>query len=501
MVARIPASRLVREIGGPLRDGAGAGAEQGDPGERLPAYRRLAEAIRSAVVDGRIPTGATLPSERSLTEVLDVSRTTVTRAYAVLVADDWAISRRGSGTVLKLPGRRPEPSGPLVPTEPSVGGSAGAPTPGDLTCAASDAPPGFAAALEAATRSLPGHLRGIGYHPLGLPELRSAIADRYRARGLPTDAENILVTPGALAAINVVARTYLDPGDRVVVESPGYPNSMAAVTASGARPIALGLGAGRWDVEELAATVRRSAPAFALLMPDFQNPTGALLGADDRRAVAEVLRAARVPAVIDETMAELVLDDIDQPPPFARFDPHTVTVGSTSKTFWGGLRVGWIRAPRSEIDRLARSMSTLFLSASLLDQLIATHLLGEIDTILPDRRRSYRSARDRLVAAVGEHLPQWRRTVPPGGLSLWCRLPEPIAPLVVAAAQARGVLIVAGHQFGVGGGLAHHVRLTYGGRADTLDAVVARVAAGYREVLDRGWVPPATLGAGAGLIA
>ena len=499
MAARIPASRLVHEIGGPL----GVGADRGGPvdrGDRLPAYRRLAESIRSAVVDGRIPTGATLPSERSLTEVLDVSRTTVTRAYAVLVAEDWATSRRGSGTVLKLPGH-PQPSGPLVPADPWVGGTAGTPTSGDLTCAASDAPPGFAAAVEAATRSLPGHLRGIGYHPIGLPELRAAIADRYRARGLPTDAENILVTPGALAAINVVARTWLDPGDRVIVESPGYPNSVTALTASGARPIALGLGAGRWDVEELAATLRRSAPAFALLMPDFQNPTGALLAADERRMVAEVLRAARVPAVVDETMAELVLDDIDPPPPFARFDPHTVTVGSTSKTFWGGLRVGWIRAPRSEIDRLARSMSTLFLSASLLDQLVATHLLGEIDTILPDRRRACRSARDRLVTAVGEHLPQWRATVPAGGLSLWCRLPEPIGPLVVAAAQARGALIVAGRQFGIGGGLAHHVRLTYGGSADALDTVVARVAAGYREVLDRGRQQPAGLGTGAGLLA
>lgn len=468
---------------------------------RTPTYRRLAEAIRLAVLDGRIPTGAALPSERSLTDVLDVSRTTVTRAYAVLVEDDWAVSRRGSGTVLKLPGHEPGPPGPLVPADPHSVLSSGESTAVDLTCAASQAPPGFAAAAEGAVRGLAGHLRGVGYHRLGIPELRSAIAERYRARGLPTDPENILVTPGALASINVIARAYLDPGDRVVVESPGYPNSVAAAVSCGARPIALGLGAGRWDVEELTATLRRSAPAFTLLMPDFHNPTGALLSTEGRQAVADALRAARVPAVIDETMVELNLEGIEQPAPFALFEPHSLTVGSMSKTFWGGLRVGWIRAPRSEISRLSRAMSTLFLAGSLLDQLIATQLLGDIDALLAARRHTCRQARDHLVSALTHHIPQWQFTVPAGGLALWCRMPEPIAPLVVAAAQAHGALIVAGHQFALGGGMAHHVRLTYGGRAEGLEAVVERIAVAYREVLGRGWSSHPQSPIGADLIA
>lgn len=129
---------------------------------------------------------------------------------------------------------------------------------------------------------------GTGYYPLGLPELRARIAEYYSSRGLPTEADNIVVVPGALAAVSVVARTFLGPGDRVVVESPGYPNAVGATVAAGARPVPLGIGAGHWDVDEIAATVRRCAPTLVMitpwcLMPEPIAPLVAAAGRPPRR--------------------------------------------------------------------------------------------------------------------------------------------------------------------------------------------------------------------------
>ena len=144
-----------------------------------PAYRALADALRLAVADGRIAVGARLPSERELTAALDVSRTTVTRAYSVLRDSGYLTSRRGSGSVATLPsGSRRRGTGSLFPADASEDVI-------DLTCAATRAPAGVVEAYERAVGQLPAHLAGAGYLTLGVPELREVIADRYTARGLP----------------------------------------------------------------------------------------------------------------------------------------------------------------------------------------------------------------------------------------------------------------------------------------------------------------------------
>ncbi len=144
-----------------------------------PAYRALADTLRLAVADGRIPVGSRLPSERELTAALDVSRTTVTRAYTVLRESGYLTSRRGSGSVASLPsGSRQRRAGSLFPAD--VGEDVI-----DLTCAATRAPAGVLEAYERAVGQLPHYLAGAGYLTFGVPELREVIAERYTARGLP----------------------------------------------------------------------------------------------------------------------------------------------------------------------------------------------------------------------------------------------------------------------------------------------------------------------------
>ena len=101
----------------------------------------------------------------------------------------------------------------------------------DLNCAAHSAPPGLVEAYQRATEELPAYLSGPGYFPLGVPALQARIAAAYEARGLPTVPEQIMVTAGALAAASVVAQAFTAPGERVVVESPTYPNATQAVRA------------------------------------------------------------------------------------------------------------------------------------------------------------------------------------------------------------------------------------------------------------------------------
>ena len=239
--------------------------------DRSPAYAGLAEALVLLIGDGRIALDTRLPSERELTEALDVSRTTVTRAYAELRQAGYAVARQGAGTFTRVPGGRARAHDRALLPRPGDTEAI------DLNCAAPSAPPGIAAAYAAAVADLPAYLGGHGYFPAGLPELQRAIAAAYDARGLPTEPDQVMVTPGALAAASVVARAFTSAGDRVLVESPGYPNSTDALRGSGARLVPSDVDPEGWDLEAVAATLRQTTPRLACLVPDFQNPTGHLM--------------------------------------------------------------------------------------------------------------------------------------------------------------------------------------------------------------------------------
>ena len=435
-----------------------------------PAYQALAEGLRRLVADGRILDGTRLPSERALTAALGASRTTVAAAYAVLRDRGYLVSRQGSGSVITVPGGRAG-SGPLSP-----GGSGGDVI--DLSIAAPGAPPGMAEAFEAAVGELPRHLGGAGYSPFGLPELRELLAQRYAARGLETTPGQIMVTTGALAALSVVLRAMVGPGDRVLMESPTYPNALASVRDSGARSVGLPLDADGLDPHALDVALRQSSATLAYLIPDFQNPTGSLVDESTRAEVATSLRRQRTVAVIDETLAELGIDvaDGEMPPPLAAFDDRAVTLGSASKTYWGGLRVGWLRAPERDVSRLEQARLSLDLGVPVLEQLVLKRLLAQRDSVLAHRRSELRSSRDALTAALRRRLPDWRFTVPAGGLSLWCELPRPGSSALCDAVAPLGVRLAPGSSFGVEGGLESFVRIPFAVPDNVLTDAVDRIA-------------------------
>jgi DNA-binding transcriptional MocR family regulator len=323
----------------------------------------------------------------------------------------------------------------------------------------------------------------MGYHPLGLMELRERIAAEYAARGLPTDVEQVMITSGALAGLSATVRALLAAGDRVMLESPTYPNAIAAVRRSGARPVAFPMEPGGWDVPAFEAALRQTAPRAAYLIPDFHNPTGALMPEDQRRAVGAALAATHTVAIVDETVADLAFDpDAPRPRPLAAFHPRTVTLGGASKTYWGGLRIGWIRAPRDLMGPLAEARLTLDLSAPILEQLVLLRLLDGREEILAERRARLRVARESLTAALAEHLPDWSVPAPDGGLCLWVELPQPLSTSLAIAAERHGLVLAPGPQFAVEGGLERFLRLPFTDHSpDVLGEAVRRLALAWRE--------------------
>lgn len=439
-----------------------------------PAYRRLADRIRTAVMDGRIPTGTRLPSERTLAEATGLSRTTTTRAYESLRSTGLARTRQGSGTVVEVPlGAAGSTSMLGRPSRPD--GLA-------LTAAATEAPEGFAALVEHAMRSLPAVLATDGYLPDGLPVLRERLARRFTAEGLPTDPEQIVVTTGAQSALSLLISVLVRPGDRVMVEGCGYPHAFDMLGRAGARLVPLPLGPTPWSLDDVA----RIAPAAqaALLVADFHNPTGALMSSDDRRAIARTLTAAGVTTIVDETLRDLNVSGVPMPEHYASHDPRAIVVGSAAKSLWGGLRIGWIRAPRSLVPKLVQERMVRDLGTAALDQLVVATALEDGEIMPSGRATELRSRRDALIEAVGRHLPTWRLNRPDGGLSLWATLPDPVSSTLTLAADEQGLTLTPGPRFfpthpALG---ERHLRLPFVLPPDRLEEAVARLARAWDHV-------------------
>jgi len=445
----------------------------GDWRSARPDYVSLAAAIRLLVLDGRLPLRTRLPGERELAVALGTSRTTTAAAYAALRDEGFLASRRGSGSWTRLPADR---TGTLP--EAVTGGAEI-----DLGFAATAAPErALHRALAAATAELPRHLPGPGYDALGLPVLRSAIAAHLTRRGAPTAPEQVLVTAGAQHALALVLRVLAGPGDRVLVDHPTYPNALDAIRAAGARPVPVALTPDGWDLEMLAATLRQAAPRLAYVIADHHNPTGLTLPDAERDRLVALARATRTPLVVDETLAELALDeDAPAPTPLAAHD-DVIAIGSMSKAYWAGLRIGWIRAAAPLVQRLAQARATIDLSSPVVEQLVATELLADPDAVLLPHRAALRARRDALAAALRTTLPGWSFELPRGGLSLWVELDAPRSSALAAVAIQHGVRLAAGPRFGVDGAFERFLRLPYTLPEPRLAEAVERIALAWHAV-------------------
>jgi DNA-binding transcriptional MocR family regulator len=193
------------------------------------------------------------------------------------------------------------------------------------------------------------------------------------------------------------------------------------------------------------------------------NPTGSNVDAEVRREVARIAVEFGVPLVEDMVLADLSLE---LPPPpvatFARRSAPIIVVGSLSKVIWGGLRIGWIRAPAPIASRLARLKAVADMGTSAVSQLVALELLPALeDRILDVQRREVRRSLELAEELLGTHTPNWRWTRPKGGRSLWIRLPHGDGQDFARLALSHGVALSAGTTLSFDGSFEPYVRVQF----------------------------------------
>ena len=452
----------------------------GDWSERGgPLYVRLAAALRDAIAQGSLPPGTRLPAERTLAQLVLVSRGTAVAAYNLLEEEGAVERRQGSGTLVRMPGLPREDELPKTSQlsamvsgpEPQIDLSLAAPPstelPLDLTISVEDV---------AAISPL------LGYAPLGAPAMRARIAERFSAEGLPTAPEEVLITTGAQQAISLIAALELAAGDVVAIETPTYPGVIEAFARSGARlaPLDLDHSGARPD------TLRRLLERPLRLMhltPTCQNPTGRVMPEGRRRELLALAREHDV-AVIDDTVMEDLAFDGARPPRLATLaDDGVFTVGSLSKTLWGGLRIGWVRAPASTILRLGRLKVALDLGTPAPSQALALALLPGLDETIARRRERLRERMETLTDELSRLLPEWEWAVPRGGYALWVKLPRGTSGDQFAQLALRhGVAVSSGSSFSPADEHLDHIRVCFGLDPDTLRRAVPKLAQAWREL-------------------
>ncbi len=449
-------------------------------------YVRLAKAIRTGIGDGTLPVGSRLPAERVLADALAVSRTTVATAYRLLAEEGWLERRRGSGTRVKL---RSDLRGAEAPTVPLSHGAAMETLLGELEGTVDLTVAGFLGAealpaemltisVEEAENALLGH---VGYLPSGLPELRERVAAWLTEQGLPTASPQVLITSGAQQAIGLVAALVLQPGDAVVLENPTYFGAIDVFRSRGARLMPVPLDRDGVDVRALSDAVAMSAPALIYVTPTCNNPTGSILSPERRRSLARLLEGFDGYVIEDQVLSPLLYEG-ETPVPLAALtdSENVVVIGSMSKLFWGGLRVGWIRAPETLITRLARLKVMADLGSSLPSQLIASRLLPKAAEVEARRREQLRERWRLLTGLVAELLPSWELWPPSGGPFAWAKLPEGDANRLAQIANRHGVRIMPGSVLSADGSHADHIRLSLTPDVETLAVGVRRLAEAWK---------------------
>ncbi|TCO47567.1 DNA-binding transcriptional MocR family regulator [Kribbella antiqua] len=440
---------------------------------RGPLYVLLAGRLRRLIDDGELPPGVLLPPDRALAGALAVGRTTVVAAYELLRSEGRITRRQGSGT--RVAGA-PSASGVEdAPVDPIFLDSLEARDDDVLLaiCAApGDPPPQVAEAYARIVPELAQISGDIGYYPYGHLVLRQAIAARYVDRGVPTSPDQILVTNGGQQALSLLAHALLSPGDQVLVEAPTYPGALEALREEAA--VLRGLPVG---LEGFEAAVRERRPALAYVIPTHHNPTGAVLPSLARQRLARLAAATDVPLVEDEVPADLGFPGSPRPRPLAACSDAVISIGSLSKSVWGGLRIGWIRAAAPLITRLARVRAVHDLGGNVPAQLAAAHLVANLDAL--DLATELKARHDHLRALLAEHLPTWEVPTIRGGQCLWVRLPHGDGNSFAQTALRHGLAILPGSGLDVTGSSDAYVRLHFRARPEQLTEAVTRLTTAW----------------------
>ena len=436
-----------------------------DRGSGEPLAGQLAAALERRIVSGFLPSGSRLPATRDLAAALKINRGTVVAAYRILQNAGLTRGRVGSGTEVRATGSSPAPFDP----DELLSSRVSSLTPEDSPAAGLELLADFSRLtpderffpLEEFTQTLAeawSRRADLWQYapPLGLGELRMEIARRLAEHGLQPDPDRVLVTSGAQQGLDLLFRTFTDPGDSVAMESPTYPGAIALARFAGVRILELPMGPEGPD----PAPLYGSRPKLVYLMPERQNPTG---------VTAQEARRQEILASVAASGALLIEDGYEEPesgraPLAARLPERTVWLGTLSKDLVPGFRIGWIAGPGAVVERLARVKKTADFQTPLPLQAAVAAFLRDGADRRARRARAFDVEAKRISAArlLKNLLPEiswWGGGI--GNPLFWLRLPRNVSGRRVAeAAAARGVGVAAGRDFDPRGEDLASVRLS-----------------------------------------
>jgi GntR family transcriptional regulator/MocR family aminotransferase len=485
-----------------------------------PLYSQIVDYIRRLIETDVLKPGVKLPATREFATDLGVDRATVVAAYDELVAQGLATAHVGQGTFVAAPASNveswPKDSmdtedfpgeinwGQCFSRAARINGDWRPPdvsayrAPGETISFAGGMPDSSLFPIDAFRQVMHEVLRTEGqallqYNPAsGYPPLRRYLADYLVRKGLVVTEADILIVNGSQQGLDLVARTLLDPGDRVVVEGPSYPGALQIFRAYQAEVLTVPVGNDGIRRDILEGVLQRLAPKCIYIMPTFQNPTGATVSLEGRRELLAMAAKAQVPIIEDDFHNELRYDGapvislrgLDR-------KGLVIAVGTFSKILFPGLRVGWIVAPPEVMERLVIAKRVSDFHTSALMQAAIYHFCRRrlLDQHMERMRREYRRRRDTLIQALSQHCPPnviW--TYPQGGFSLLLTLPAGLdTHSLLPEAASAGVLYTPGTFFYADGRGRNQLRLSFSEvPAEQIEAGVQRLSSVLAAALDRG---------------
>jgi len=287
----------------------------------------------------------------------------------------------------------------------------------------------------------------------GRPETRAIIVELMAEIGVRVTADDLIVTAGAQQGLDLLAKTFLDPGDVVICEGPTYVGALQAFSAYQPDIRCIPMDAEGMRMDLLAEELERLGPQgakFIYTIPNFQNPAGVTLSSERRRRLLELAREYDIPVVEDDPYGRLRFDG-GHMKPLRSLDDEVIYLGTFSKIFAPGLRLGWMVAPRPIRAKVLLAKQAADLCGSAFAQVTAERYFTGTRwrRILQGLTRTYAERRDAMVAALEEHFPpEARWTVPEGGFFVWVELPAFLdAKALLAEAVEHGVTFVSGDGF------------------------------------------------------
>lgn len=297
--------------------------------------------------------------------------------------------------------------------------------------------------------------------------LRSTIVGLMAESGVRLSEDDLIVTAGAQQGLDLLAKIFLDPGDTVICEGPTYVGALQAFSVYRPNVECVEVDEAGMRVDLLDKTLRRLGPRgakFIYTIPNFQNPTGVTLTAERRRRLIELSREYDVPVIEDDPYGRLRFEG-GHILPLRALDPDVIYLGTLSKVFAPGLRLGWMAAPRPILAKVLLAKQAADLCGSSFAQAVAERYMTGTAwrRVLGDLTRTYHERRDAMLAALEEHFPAdvtW--THPEGGFFVWVTLPAHLdtKPLLAEAVE-RGVTFVPGGDFYPGTQGSNRLRLAF----------------------------------------